>query len=56
MEGETDVDDIYDMPDDEPVNVPALGVKKPVKRPGPTTRSHSHVQVDDVPLWIPSDD
>jgi hypothetical protein len=56
MEGETDVEDIYDIPADEPVNVPALAVKKPVKRPGPTTRSHSQVQVDDVPLWIPSDD
>jgi hypothetical protein len=27
-----------------------------VKRIGPTTRSHSEVEVDDVPQWIPSDD
>jgi hypothetical protein len=33
-----------------------LQLKKLVKRIGPTTRSHSEVEVDDVPQWIPSDD
>jgi hypothetical protein len=40
MEGETDVEDIYDIPSDEPANVPAIAVKKLVKWLGPTTRSH----------------
>jgi hypothetical protein len=32
-----------------------LQLKKLVKRIGPTTRSHSEVEVDDVPQWIPVD-
>ena len=31
-------------------------VKKKVKRQGPTLRSHSQVQKEVIPDWVPSDD
>jgi hypothetical protein len=52
-EGETDVEDIFNS---EPDVIPELSVKKTVKRQGPTLRSHSQVEKEAVPQWIPSDD
>lgn len=56
-EGETDVEDIF-VNDDECFEQipPEQPVKKKVKRPGPTLRSHSQVVIPDIPDWAPSDD
>ncbi|KAK1616226.1 hypothetical protein QYE76_021743 [Lolium multiflorum] len=55
-EGESDVEDIYDNATqcDDISTIPA--VKRQVKRPGPTLRSHSQVEADVIPDWVPSDD
>lgn len=56
-EGDTDIEDIFDVQED-PVEVLAAEkpLKKPVKRPGPTVNSHSQVVRDKIPQWVPSDD
>lgn len=55
-EGETDVEDIYDIPEDSEQIEAEIPVKKKAKRQGPTTRSHSQVVKADMPQWVPSDD
>ena len=58
-EGEKDIEDIFVNDDDEdcveqiPEEQP---VKKKVKRLGPTLRSHSQVEIPDIPDQAPSDD
>ncbi|KAK1644044.1 hypothetical protein QYE76_061849 [Lolium multiflorum] len=55
-EGESDVEDIYDNAtrSEDISTIPA--VKRQVKRPGPTLRSHSQLEADVIPDWVPSDD
>ena len=56
-EGETDVEDIYDIQEEpEQILEREVPLKKIPKRPGPTTRSHSQVENPYVPQWVPSDD
>ena len=56
-EGDTDVEDIFDNQDEycEPI-LEEEPVKKKVKKQGPTTRSHSQVEIPNIPDWAPSDD
>jgi hypothetical protein len=63
-EGDTDIEDIYVVPDlnesanePEPELEPVKKKQKTVKRgPGPTTRCHSSVQIDDILDYMPSSD
>ena len=56
-EGETDVEDIFVNDEEENVEeIPPEPVKKKVKRPGPTLRSHSQVELSDNSDWAPSDE
>ena len=61
-EGDTDIEDIFVEEDDqaneptpEPITEPKKKRNKKV-RPGPTTRSHSGVVIDDILNYIPSSD
>jgi hypothetical protein len=56
FEGGSDVEDIFDNAT-ESVDVLAVPpLKKRVKKPGPTLRSHSQVEEEDILDWVPSDD
>ena len=51
-EGETDVEDIYDIQEDSEQIEIEIPVKKKPKRQGPTTRSHSQIVKAYVPQWV----
>lgn len=58
-EGDTDIEDLFvcaDEPAAETHSKPEKRVKLPVKRKGPTERSHSSVVIVDEPDFIPSND
>ena len=55
-EGETDVEDIFDIQEDPEELASEQPVKKKPKRQGQPTRSHSQVVKEAMPQWVPSDD
>ena len=62
-EGDTDIEDLFVSADQLPTEAatearvePVKRAKLPVKRKGPTERSHSSVVIVDEPDFIPSDD